>query len=107
MLDLFKQLSFGTDPRKLVRHEDPDTSHIAAQSVDSGTLERLVLSAIESFGEDGCISDEVLQMFPSLPYSSVTARYKALMTKGLIVDTGLRRKGRSSRPQRVMKSSRE
>ena len=36
--DLFKRI-FGTHPKKLVRTDDPDTSHAAANSVDTSQLE--------------------------------------------------------------------
>ena len=97
---------FGTDPSKLHRLDSPDTSKAAAYSVDTSKLERHVLIIISSFGARGCISDEVRShphMF-GLPYSSVTARYKALMDKKLIVDTGERRKGQSGRGMRVMRA---
>jgi len=39
-----------------------------------------------------------------MPYSSITARYRSLLDKGFIVDTGERRKGQSGRAQRVLKA---
>lgn len=93
---------FGTDSHHLVRTNDPSTSHDAAESIDTTRLELLVYQAIRSFGNRGCISDEVRAMFPRLSYSSVTARYKALLDKQLIVDTGQRAAGISGRSQRVL-----
>ena len=92
---------FGTEAFKLVRKEDPTTSHQAAQGVDSTKLEQLVYEAIKSF-PDGCISDEILEMYPNYPYSSITARYRALLDKDLIEVTGVKR-GRFGRNQRIMK----
>jgi hypothetical protein len=92
---------FGTPAFKLVRKEDPTTSHQAAQSIDTTKLESLVYEAIKGFPE-GCISDQVLEKFPQYPYSSITARYKSLLDKGFIEITGTR-VGRSGRKQRVMK----
>jgi len=66
---------FGTAPFKLVRNQDPTTSHQAAQVVDTTKLESLVYEAIKSH-PDGCISDEILEMYPNYPYSSITARYR-------------------------------
>jgi DNA-binding transcriptional ArsR family regulator len=97
---------FGTDPSKLHRLESPDTSKEAAYSVDTTHLEYEVLEIIRSFGDVGCISDEV-RFHPAMlgkPYSSVTARYKALMDRNLIEDTGERRKGQSGRSMRVMRA---
>ena len=95
---------FGTKPIALVRREDPDTSHAAAFKVDTTGLESLVYEAIRSFGETGCISDEVRDRLPNYPYSSITARYKALLDKDYIEDTGIRRAGHSGRSQRVLRA---
>jgi hypothetical protein len=93
---------FGTEAFKLVRKEDPTTSHQAAQSVDTTKLERIVYEAIQSFPE-GCISDQVLEALPDYRYSSITPRYKALLQKGFIEITGTK-EGRSGKKQRVMKA---
>ena len=93
---------FGTPAFKLARREDPTTSHQSAQAVDTTKLESLVYEAIKGF-PDGCISDEILEMYPNYPYSSITARYRALLDKDLIEVTGVKR-GRFGRNQRVMKA---
>ena len=93
---------FGTPAFKLARREDPVTSHQAAQVVDTTKLEQMVYEAIKSHPE-GCISDEILEMYPNYPYSSITARYRALLDKGFIEVTGVRR-GKFGRNQRIMKS---
>jgi hypothetical protein len=97
-------MTFGTDPKYLVRTHDPDTSHEAAEVVDTTKLEGMVYEAIKSYGIVGCISDQIRKRFPYLPYSSVTARYRALLDKKYIEDTGERRRGDSGRPQRVMRA---
>jgi hypothetical protein len=93
---------FGTPAFKLARREDPTTSHQAAQAVDTTKLETLVYEAIKGF-PDGCISDEILAMYPNYPYSSITARYRALLDKDLIEVSGVKR-GKFGRNQRVMKA---
>ena len=93
---------FGTPAFKLARREDPITSHQAAQGIDSTKLEQLVYEAIKSF-PDGCISDEILEMYPNYPYSSITARYRALLDKGFIEVSGVKR-GKFGRNQRIMKA---
>ena len=93
---------FGSPAFRLVRKEDPITSHEAAQAVDTTKLESMVYEAIKGFPE-GCISDEILGMYPNYPYSSITARYRALLDKGFIEVTGVRR-GKFGRNQRVMKA---
>jgi hypothetical protein len=108
MRDIFNNMKdsmerfFGTEPFKLVRNQDPTTSHQAAQAVDTTKLESLVYEAIKSHPE-GCISDEILEMYPNYPYSSITARYRALLDKDLIEVTGVKR-GKFGRNQRVMKA---
>jgi len=108
MRDIFNNMKdsmerfFGTEPFKLVRNQDPTTSHQAAQAVDTTKLEQMVYEAIKSHPE-GCISDEILEMYPNYPYSSITARYRALLDKDLIEVTGVKR-GRFGRNQRVMKA---
>ena len=91
---------FGTPAFKLVRKEDPVTSHEAAQVIDTTKLEQMVYEAIKGFPE-GCISDQVLELFPQYPYSSITGRYKALLDKGYIEIVGVK-VGRSGRKQRLM-----
>ena len=109
MRDLFDNMKdsmerfFGTEPFKLVRNQDPTTSHQAAQAVDTTKLEQMVYEAIKSF-PDGCISDEILQMYPNYPYSSITARYRALLDKGFIEVSGVKR-GKFGRNQRIMKAT--
>jgi hypothetical protein len=93
---------FGSPAFKLVRKDSPQTSVEAAQAVDSTKLEQIVYEAIKGFPE-GCISDEILEMYPHYPYSSITARYRALLDKGFIEVTGVRR-GKFGRNQRVMKA---
>ncbi len=93
---------FGTNPKKLVRTNDPQTSHDAAHAVDTTKLEQIVYEAIKSF-PNGCISDEVLEALPQYGYSSVTPRYRALLNKGYIEITGTK-EGRSGKKQRVMKA---
>jgi len=93
---------FGSPPFKLVRKDDPTTSHQAAQVVDTPKLEQMVYEAIKGF-PDGCISDEILAMYPQYPYSSITARYRALLDKDLIEVSGVKR-GKFGRNQRIMKA---
>ena len=108
MRDIFNNMKdsmerfFGTEPFKLVRKEDPTTSHQAAQAVDSTKLEQMVYEAIKCHPE-GCISDEILEMYPNYPYSSITARYRALLDKGFIEVTGVKR-GKFGKNQRIMKA---
>jgi hypothetical protein len=71
------------------------------QELDATGLERLVLKAL-ACSRNGLISDEVRALYPTLAYSSITARYSELLRKGLIRLTGKKRPGKSGRAQRVM-----
>ena len=94
---------FGSPAFKLARKDSPPTSKQAAQGVNTTNLEQLVYETIATF-PDGCIQDEVLARLPNKPYSSVTARFKGLLEKGYIEDTGLTRAGMSGKQQRVLKA---
>ena len=95
-----------TPAYKLARTHDPLTSHDAAASVDTTRLEGMVLAYIEACGKSGATQDELLQAFPTFSYSSITARPAALKEKGLIIDSGEYRKGRSGRKQSVLIAAR-
>ena len=97
---------FGTEARKLYRRGGPDTSEAAARSIDTTRLEAMVFSAIDKFGRNGCIQSDLLREFPYHAYSSITARFKALDEKGMIVRGPDRRPGKSRRMQKVMRSKR-
>lgn len=86
----------------LYRNTACDTSIAAAESIDVSRLEQIVLALVKHAGERGITQDEaLLATCGSLAYSSVTARFSGLTRKGLIRDSGERRKGRSGRSQRV------
>lgn len=89
----------------MYRNDSIDTSVDAAHSIDTSYLEKLVLDVIFEFGPDGCISDQVRDKLPELTYGSVTARYRPLINKGMVKDTGERRPGNSGRQQRVMRAT--
>ena len=100
-IDLFERY-FGTEPKKLVRTNDPDTSHAAANSVDTSQLESMVYEVISKY-PDGCIADDVERELAHLRSHSITPRFAPLMRKGFIFDTGERRMASSGRSQRVVK----
>lgn len=97
---------FGVSSLAFARSTDPDTSHDAAKSFDPTALEAKVLEVIQSYGQDGCIKDQILQHFPADAAPTITPRLAPLMRKGWIEDTGDRRKGNSGRNQRVHRAIR-
>ena len=103
--DLYETLKayFPDDLMAFARKTDPQTSKEAAKTVDVNKMEQLVLDVIKSF-PNGCISQDVESALAQYRASSITPRYRPLMKKGLIVDTGEKRPGFSGRNQRVMKA---
>lgn len=97
-------LELNTPPHKLYHANSPDTSKEAAYAVDTNKWEEIVYQAICSFRGRGCIQDEVIEKiaesYGAVPYSTVTARFKALEEAGLITYRG-KRKGNSGRFSRV------
>ena len=91
---------------RLTRKGSPQTSFDAVPQTERLTnLEMRLLAVIESYGREGCISDDVLGHFKNSPYSSVTARFKALLDSDQIVISG-KRHGHSGKQQRIMMAKR-
>lgn len=88
-------------PWKRHRRDAPDTSIEAAYAINVSAVQQIVYDAINSFGDEGCISDQVLDYLSQMGYATVTARYSELYDRGLIFYDG-KRPGRSGRNQRVM-----
>lgn len=81
------------------RASDPGTSHGAAASVrgeEANRVEGMVLDAIRA-SITGLICWEIVER-TGLIYSTATPRLKPLVLKGLIRDSGLRRRSPSGRP---------
>jgi CRP-like cAMP-binding protein len=89
----------------LFRRNASDTSVEAALSIEVSQLERMVLNAIKSAGDKGMTQQELIEKFSNYSYSSITARPSALKRKGLIIDSGERRVGKSGRKQAVLVAS--
>jgi hypothetical protein len=76
---------------------------LLSRKSESKTVHDTVYETIKSFGEQGCISDEVLKRNSAIRYSSITARYNELIKEQLVELTGEYRPGLSGRAQRVMR----
>lgn len=110
-LDMFEssvkqisQMSFGTQPKEMVRHTDPTTSIEAACEVNSPRLEELVYGVIKSFGRAGCIGDDVHAALPHIGIQTISPRYKGLKKKKMIVETGEKRIAKSGKRQMVLRA---
>lgn len=97
-------LDFSVPLHRVIRKGAADTSIEAALSTDLKTNQERVYNAIKSFGDDGCISDEVLEYLHPRPYGSITSQYGFLIEKGYVELTGERRPGKSGKNQRVMRA---
>ena len=96
--------STETGSPALARITDPDTSHAAAESLETTELETKVLEVIASFGEAGCIADDVYKQLPNLSIASVSPRFAPLVRKGKVNVIG-KRPAPSGRKQRVMQAA--
>jgi|APGre2960657404_1045060.scaffolds.fasta_scaffold02062_2 hypothetical protein len=97
-------LDFSVPVHRLIRKGAADTSIEAALNANLKTTQERVYNAIKSFGDDGCISDEVLDYLKPMPYGSITSHYGFLIEKGYVELTGDKRPGKSGRNQRVMRA---
>lgn len=92
---------FGTPAHQMVRRTDITTSREAAQSVNATKLEQEVYDCVKSFGVGGCTAEQVT-IATGIPHETTSPRFRPLLDKGLIVDTGERRKASTGRRQRVV-----
>ena len=102
MMKSLYNMIFGTEPKFMVRATDPITSVEAAEQVDSTKLESMVYEVIAKH-PNGCTSDDVMAHFPNHGIQTITPRFAPLIRKGLVEDTGEKRKGKSGRSQRVLR----
>ena len=82
-----KQLQLPFDA--LARRTDPDTSHVAALTVDANRLERLVAALLQEH-PDGLIVKEIASLL-DIDKWSISPRMKPLEEKGLVQRTADRR----------------
>lgn len=83
------------------RNTDPQTSHEAAASVDATRLEAKVVGAIGA-AADGLTITETAEILNISPWS-ISPRFKPLVRKGLIHDSGEKRVGATGRKHIVWK----
>jgi len=84
------------------RHDDPDTSHDAAESIDATALEAKVLGFIIQMGRRGATQDDLTEIMDEWGVQTITPRIHPLLVKGRVFDLGERRVGKSRRRQRVV-----
>jgi hypothetical protein len=95
--------TFGTEPHEMVRAGDPDTSRAAARTVDTVTLEEKVFNIVVSFGERGCIGDDVAaQLDKQHRRWSIWSRIAKLVQRKQLWLTGEKRLAVTGRYQQVV-----
>ena len=85
-------------PKALARKTDPETSVLAAESLNTTDLESRVLRVLSKIGE---ATASELVVATGLEWNTVSPRLAPLRRKNLIRDSGKRRKGPSGRSQIV------
>ena len=93
-LDMFSR-------RKPARNSDPATSHDAAEKLNTPYLEGVVRSALL---EHGPMTTNELSEYLDIALVTVSPRLRPLAGKGLVVDTGERREGKSRRKSIVWRA---
>jgi len=83
------------------RRADPPTSKAAARSVDANQLEQVVLEVLRSHPH-GLTSHEVASI-TGLSLVTVSPRFRPLVNKNLVIDSGEKRAGVSFRNSIVWK----
>ena len=84
---------FDTPVHKLHRKDAPQTSIDAAKGLDVSARERLVLDSIIQSGQAGMTIKELGRKHPDVPYTTLSARPKALEEKHFIYYLGDTREG--------------
>lgn len=79
----------------LARATDPSTSHAAAASIEPTALEDRVLQCLRR-NPHGLTSTEIAERLNLAPWT-VSPRIKPMREKGLVLDSGIKRKGASGR----------
>ena len=80
------------------RVSDPGTSHAAAESVKgevANKMESLVLTTLKAH-YNGLTNHELVAA-TGLPWSSITPRVRPLVNRGLVEDSGIKKKGPTNR----------
>ena len=83
-------ISFGTPAADLVRHNATDTSVAAAARVNTSKWERLCYEICIQRGVYGVTNAEAAHHYVR-PVHAISGRWSALIEKGLVFDSGLRR----------------
>jgi len=87
------EMNFRDRGEAFARNTDPETSQVAADDIQGSKAnwyEQRVLNVLRSY-PDGLTTHEISDI-SAMYYATVTPRMKPLMAKGLIKDSGKKRK---------------
>ena len=93
-MDIFDTLDGYSENEKisgLVRNNDPETSHQAADKLDASSLCGIIYEVIAKYGDRGCIGEQVIQALPHLRPQSISPRFCQMIDMGMLEDTMERR----------------
>ncbi len=98
---------FGTDPHKLSKRIDPETSHEAGHLVDSAYREKVVFDTVSRFPHHtGMICQEIATVLGKHMHDT-SPRISGLLEKGLLYRQGDKRLGdKSNRYQLIVRVNR-
>lgn len=80
----------------LARSTDPMTSVFAAEKIDTAKLEGIVLQQLMACGDQGATTEELAAAL-NMDRVTVSPRMRPLCNKGLVVESDMRRVGRSGK----------
>lgn len=78
------------------RNGDPETSHEAAASTDATRLESLAYRTLFEAGVEGLTAEQLSRIL-NIEKNTISPRLRPLARKGLIIDSGRRRKNETGK----------
>lgn len=79
----------NNEERGAARATDPETSHLAAESIEPSRIQGIILQTLAT-ARTGLTTHEIADLC-GIGYQTITPRMVALVEKGLVYDTSMRR----------------
>jgi hypothetical protein len=90
-MDTYEEYSEEEKLVGLARDTDPDTSHEAAEKLDTSKLLGTIYGIVAKYGDKGCIGEQVIQALPHIRPQSISPRFSQMIAMGMLEDTRERR----------------
>ena len=97
---------FDESPHPRYRHSDPDTSRAAAAAQHPSALEIEILQVFHADGGRGLTDDELVAVLRHRYGPTVKTARSRLAKRGVLIDTGERRRSNRGRDMAVWKLAR-